>query len=486
MVLGGIIMKRASGILAHISSIYGDYSIGSFGKEAREFVDFLFQCGFTYWQVLPFCMIDECNSPYKSYSAFAGNPLFIDLPILAEQGLLTSQELNDARQKDLYLCEYSRLRKERLPLLRLAHRRTTDKQRKEILAWLADYPALSRAAEFLALKQKNHNLPWYNWTLHISDEEELSFWQWVQYEFFHQWIAIKNYANQNGIKVIGDVPIYVASDSCDVWANPEQFLLDENLHPTKVAGVPPDYFSEDGQFWGNPIYNWKQMRADGYIWWSERIRYMLTLFDGVRIDHFRGFESYWSIPAAAKTAKEGKWEKGPGRTLIDALKRISGDRLIIAEDLGEITPQVYNLLQYSKFPGMRVLQFAFMGDPKSPHLPHNYPKNCVAYSGTHDNNTLLGYIWEMSNESRELLMSYCNFHSGEWREGCEQVIKTLMASHADTVIFPIQDIFAYGADTRMNTPGTHTNNWAYRITREQLKEVDTENFKFFNKLYGRI
>ncbi len=299
-------------------------------------------------------------------------------------------------------------------------------------------------------------------------------------------MAIKNYANEKGIYVIGDVPIYVALDSCDVWAAPEQFQLDENLRPTKIAGVPPDYFSEDGQLWGNPLYNWKQMKADGYAWWSGRIRYMMTLFDGVRIDHFRGLESYWSVPATAKSAKEGKWEKGPGRALIDALRKIAGDRLIIAEDLGDITPRVHNLLRYSKFPGMRVLQFAFMGDPESPHLPHNYPKNCVAYSGTHDNNTLLGYVWEMPAESRARLMSYCNCQSIEWREACEQIIKTLMASHADTVIFPIQDIFAYGADTRMNTPGTDTNNWAYRITREQLAAVDTKKFRFFNELYGRI
>ncbi len=479
-------MKRASGVLAHLSSLYGDYSIGSFGKEARGFVDFLSQGGFTYWQVLPFCMADDCHSPYKSYSAFAGNPMFIDLPTLAEQGLLTCQELNEARQNEPYLCEYSRLDQERLPLLRLAHGRTTDRKRKEIRAWLGDYPDLRRAAEFLALKQRNRGFPWYEWTEHTTDEKALSFWQWVQYEFFHQWMAIKNYANEKGIKVIGDVPIYVALDSCDVWANPEQFQLDENLRPTKVAGVPPDYFCEDGQLWGNPLYNWKQMKADDYAWWSGRIRYMLTLFDGVRIDHFRGLESYWSVPAAAKTAKEGKWEKGPGRALIDALRRIAGDRLIIAEDLGEITPQVNSLLQYSKFPGMRVLQFAFMGDLKSPHLPHNYPKNCVAYSGTHDNNTLLGYVWEMPPESRARLMAYCNCQSTEWREACEQIIKTMMASHADTVIFPIQDIFAYGADTRMNTPGTATNNWAYRITREQLAAVDTEKFRFFNELYGRI
>lgn len=479
-------MKRASGVLAHLSSLYGDYSIGSFGKEAREFADFLSRCGFTYWQVLPFCMADDCYSPYRSYSAFAGNPLFIDLPTLADQDLLTAQELNEAKQKGPYLCEYPRLEKERLDLLRLAHSRLSDKQKEAVCRFIKAYPDLCRAAEFLALKQKNLDLPWYEWDELIPEEKELSFWKWIQYEFFRQWMEIKNYANEKGIQVIGDIPIYVALDSCDVWANPEQFQLDADMCPIKVAGVPPDYFSEDGQLWGNPLYDWEKMRKDGYGWWLKRIRYMLTLFDGIRIDHFRGLESYWSVPASAKSAKEGKWEKGPGHDFIDALRKEAKDRLIIAEDLGDITPEVHELLEYSRFPGMRVLQFAFLGDLRSPHLPHNYPKNCVAYSGTHDNNTLLGYVWEMPPESRARLLSYCNCPSAEWREACEQIVKTLMASHADTVIFPIQDIFVYGADTRMNTPGTAGSNWAYRITKEQLDAVDTEKFRFFNELYGRL
>ena len=478
-------MKRASGVLAHISSLHGDYSIGSFGKEAREFIDFLYEGGFSYWQVLPFCMADDCHSPYKSYSAFAGNPFFIDLPTLSEQGLLSADELKEARQNTPYLCEYSRLEKERLPLLRLAHERTSEKQSGEIREWIRNYPELCRASEFLALKEKNKNLPWYEWTEHLPDNKALFFWQWVQYEFFRQWMTIKKYANEKGIQVIGDVPIYVARDSCDVWANPEQFQLDENLRPSNVAGVPPDYFCEDGQLWGNPLYNWERMKADGYKWWSERICHMLTLFDGIRLDHFRGFESYWSIPAAARTAKEGVWQKGPGRAFIDTVRKIADGRLIIAEDLGDITPKVQNLLRYSKFPGMRVLQFAFWGYADSPHLPHNYSKNCVAYSGTHDNNTLLGYLWEMPPESRSRLLSYCSCEAAEWREACWHIIKVLLASHADTVIFPIQDIFAFGADTRMNTPGTAANNWAYRITREQLVAVSTENLRFLNQLYGR-
>lgn len=483
--LSEVIMKRASGILLPISSLYGDYSIGSFGASAREFIDFLSGSGFTYWQLLPFCMTDSFHSPYKSYSAFAANPFFIDLPTLAAQNLLTSYELSEAKEKNPYLCEYFRLDKERLPLLRMAHGRTSEKQRAEAHAWILDYPDLCRAVEFLALKQKNQNRHWREWTDGSPDDEENSFWEWIQYEFFREWMSIKEYANGKGIRVIGDVPIYVADDSCDVWANPEQFQLDENLKPTNVAGVPPDCFCEDGQLWGNPLYDWQRMKSDGYAWWSRRISYMLNLFDGIRIDHFRGLESYWSIPVTAKSAKEGKWKKGPGRPFINTLRSIADNRLIIAEDLGDVTEKVTGLLLYSKFPGMRVLQFADTENPASPHLPHNYPKNCVAYSGTHDNNTLLGYLFEMPREARAHLLSYCNCRSAKWSEICEDVLKTLLASHADTVIFPMQDVFVFGADTRINTPGTAEKNWTYRITREQLSAVDTEKFRFFNKLYGR-
>jgi len=262
-------------------------------------------------------------------------------------------------------------------------------------------------------------------------------------------------------------------------------LLDKRNQPTSVAGVPPDYFSEEGQMWGNPLYNWNAMKKDGYAWWCDRIRYMLTLFDGVRIDHFRGFESFWSVPKGAKTAKEGKWVKGPGKALINKIREVAGDKLIIAEDLGDITPAVSELLDYSKFPGMRVFQFAFLGDENSPHLPHNYTNNCVAYTGTHDNNTLLGYVWELDGDTRMTALEYCGGYEDDWNVGCEKIMRTMLASHADRVIFPIQDIFVYGSDTRMNTPGTSENNWAYRITEEQLKNVDTNKLRRLNKLYSR-
>lgn len=478
-------MTRSSGVLMHVSSLWGDYSIGSFGREAKRFVDFLLDGGFSYWQVLPFCMIDESNSPYKSYSAFGGNPFFIDLPTLCDDGLITPSELASARQKSPYLCEYERLSEERIALLKKAARRADGALRAEISKFMDAHLPLAQAARFLALRAANGNAPWQSWMEDETDREELFFWQFVQYEFYTQWMDVKTYANNKGIKVIGDIPIYVSLDSCDVWANKEQFLLDENGRPTCVAGVPPDYFCEDGQLWGNPIYDWDRMEKDGYVWWKSRIEYMLTLFDGVRIDHFRGMESYWSIPADAATAKEGRWVKGPDRKIVDAIREVAGDKLVIAEDLGDITEDVINLLKYSGFPGMRVFQFGFLGDKNTPHLPHNYVQNCVAYTGTHDNNTLLGYLWESERDQRNRALDYCNCPRDDWNRGCEMIIKTMMASHASTVIFPIQDIFVYGADTRMNTPGTVSSNWQYRITEEQLLRVDTTKFKYLNDLYAR-
>ena len=479
-------MNRKSGVLMHISTLPGDYSVGSFGDSARRFVDFLADCGFSYWQTLPFCMTDECNSPYKSFAAFGGNPYFIDLPTLFEKGLITSDELQDARQVSPYLCEYDRLSKERIPLLKRAAGRVSDGEKTKIKAFLAEYPELDRAAEFLALREKNGDKPWYEWGCDTPDAEALFAWRFIQYEFFTQWMEIKKYANSRGLKLIGDIPIYVALDSCDVWAHRELFLLDKDNRPKCVAGVPPDYFSEDGQLWGNPLYDWKEMKRDGYSWWCSRIGYMLTLFDGVRIDHFRGFEAYWSVPAKAKTAKEGRWVKGPGRSLVDKIKEIAGDRLIIAEDLGDITPEVEKLLEYSGFPGMRVFQFAFLGDRESVHLPHNYGKKCIAYSGTHDNATLLSYTWEVTPEQRRAIFSYCGYDGEDKETGCRAIMRTLLASPASTVIFPIQDILVYGSDTRMNVPGVAEGNWQYRLTFEQLATVDKARFMTWNRDCFRI
>ena len=476
-------MKRSSGVLMHASSLWGDFSVGSFGKEAREWIDFLADCGYSAWQVLPFCLPDECNSPYKSHSAFSSNPYFIDLPTLFEQGLLTKSELDSARQKTPYLCEFDRLRKERFALLSRAASRLTD--RTPVYKFLNTHPQVEEFCRYMAIKAANGGACWDEWENEIPDEEILWAWQFTQYEFFRQWKALKAYANARKISIIGDIPIYVAYDSSDVWANQELFCLDHKRRPSSVAGVPPDYFCEDGQLWGNPLYNWKKMKEDSYAWWRARMSFMLELFDGVRIDHFRGLESYFSIPAAEKTARNGVWKKGPGMSLIRALRPLCEGKLIIAEDLGDITPAVKALVEKSGFPGMRVLQFAFLGDDGSTHLPHNYDNHCVAYTGTHDNNTLLGYVWDQDDATRQKIMRYCGF-DGDWDASYDAILRVMFASHAGLLILPIQDMLQYGSDTRLNTPGNSDGNWSYRLTREQLQKISTQKFLDWNKLYGRV
>ncbi len=381
-------MDRKSGVLMHISSLFGDYSIGGFGDEAKYFIDFLAECGYSYWQVLPFCPSDECNSPYKSPSAFAGNPYFINLEQLRNKGLLTDSELEQQKQNTPYACEYERLFNERLSILKSASARVTD--RAEIKNFISQNPYLENFCRFMALKTANDNVAWYVWETENYNDDNLFMWEFIQYEFFSQWSKIKKYANSKGIKIIGDIPIYVDLDSSDVWADKHLFMLDEKNKPSSVAGVPPDYFSSDGQLWGNPIYNWAAMEKEDFRWWRHRIAHMTNMFDGIRIDHFRGIESFWEVPGDAKTAKEGKMTKGPGMKLINAIKEECGNALIIAEDLGLITDEVVKMVEESGFPGMRVFQFGFLSDADSSHLPHNYPQNCIAYTGTHDNNTLLG------------------------------------------------------------------------------------------------
>ena len=470
----------------HVSSLPGDYSIGSLGSEALEFIDFLSECKFSVWQVLPFGMTDAYNSPYKSSASFGANPFFIDLRTLCAQSLITEEELAAARQKSPYLSEFSRLWSERIDLLSRAAGRADSDTKDKVAKFIKENPYIASAARFLALLDKNGGRPWQEFEFDTPDEERLFMWQFVQYEFYSQWMRVKMYANEKGISIIGDLPIYVDINSADVYSDPQLFQLDKNGYPTAVAGVPPDAFSADGQLWGNPLYNWQEMKKDGYSWWKARISHALTLFDGIRIDHFRAIEAYWSIPQAAESAKEGKWVRGPGRALIDAIRSVSGDKLIIAEDLGVITPRVKSLLKYSRFPGMRVFQFGFADEGENPHLPHNYPENSVSYTGTHDNNTLLGFLYECDANVRERVYDYCSApRSGEIRDSVEYCIKSVLASHSARVIFPIQDVFGFGADTRMNTPGVATGNWAYRITREQLLSVDRAKFARLNTLYGR-
>ncbi len=466
----------------HISTLWGDYSCGSFGKEAKEFIDFLSECGFSYWQVLPFCPADEYNSPYKSYSTFAGNPYFVDLLLLFEEGLITKEELDEARQQSSYLCEFNRLNEERFELLMKASKRV--KAPEKIEEYISERPYIADFCEFMTQKALNGQKAWWEWTIAATDADVLFMWKFIQYKFFTQWAEVKIYANKKGIKLIGDIPFYVAMDSADVWKNKSQFMIDEKNVPYAVAGVPPDYFCEDGQLWGNPIYNWDEMKKNGYEWWTARIKAMFEFFDGVRIDHFRAIESFWAVPYGEKTAKGGKWIKGPGMELVSKIKNAAGEKLIIAEDLGDITEEVNELVEQSGFPGMRVFQFGFMGGD-STHKPHHYKNNCIAYSGTHDNNTLLGFLWELSDSNRREMLEYCGYTDADWNSGYDSMLRTIYQSSAGIVILPIQDLLGYGADTRLNTPGRADGNWCFRITKEQLDSIDKEKFKRLNILYNR-
>lgn len=482
-VKGKMAMTRQSGVLMHLSSLWGDYSSGSMGKSGYEWIDFLSECRFKIWQVLPFCVTDSCNSPYKSFSAFSLNPFFIDLDMLYEDGLLNEEEICGAKQTTPYSCEFDRLKKERMKLLFKASERFEDTEK--LNEFFERFPQSENFCRFMGIKKANGEKVWNEWESEKCDEEEYKTWRFTQYIFYKQWMSLKKYANEKGISVIGDIPIYVDFDSADVWANPSQFLLDEWNNPTLVAGVPPDYFCKDGQLWGNPIYNWDKMKEDGYSWWKERLSFMCELFDGVRIDHFRGIESYYCVKAGSKTARDGEWRCGPGMDFINEIKKVCRGKFIIAEDLGEITDAVLRLVEQSGFPGMRVLQFGFFGDMNGTHIPHNYIKKCVAYTGTHDNNTLLGYVWEMPAQDRKRLFSYCGYDGDNLDRCYDAILKTMFQSHADTLILPLQDLLLYGSDTRLNTPGKSDGNWQFRITREQLSEIDKDKFKMYNYMYGR-
>ena len=476
-------MKRASGILMHISSIHGDYSIGSFGKEAREFVNFLSESGFTYWQVLPFCLPDTCNSPYKSFGAFSGNPYFIDLETLYEKGLITSSDLQSAKQNSPYLCEFERLKSERFSLLEKASKNFNDHAKME--EFYKKFPKVLEFCTFMALKTANGNLPHDEWSIFTPDGNSLATWKFIEYEFFTEWLELKRYANERGVKIIGDMPIYVDYDSSDLYFNKKEFLLDEKGKPTLVAGVPPDYFSKDGQLWGNPLYDWVAMKNNGYSWWKDRIEFHKQIFDGVRIDHFRAFQDYYAVKPTEKTARNGKWKKGARLPFINEIKKLAGDFTVIAEDLGHITKEVRTLVEKSGFPGMKVLQFGFLGEENSPHLPHNYENNSVAYTGTHDNNTLLGFIWSLDENSKNKVMDYFNIPRDKWNESYDLIILKMLSSTAGLTIFPIQDVLKYGSDTRLNTPGVPDNNWAFRITKSALDGIDKNHYNYYNKLYSR-
>lgn len=478
-------MERKSGVLLHISSLWGEYSCGAFGKAGREFVDFLRDSGFSYWQVLPFYLPDKYESPYSSYSVFSVNPYFIDLEQLHDVGLVTGEELEAARQHGPYVCEFDRLKNERFELLSKAATRFVPGDDFE--HFFAEHPHTDKFCRFMAIRAKNGGAHFWEWTTDEEDGEIFRTWRFICYVFIHQWGRLKDYANANGIKLIGDIPMYTQQDCSDVWERPEQFQLDEKRRPLKVGGVPPDYFSADGQLWGNPLYNWDVMRRDGFKWWRDRMSFMCEFFDGIRIDHFRAFESYYACAPDAENAREGVWMPGPGMELIDALKSVCGDKFIIAEDLGIITPEVKALVDESGFPGMRVLQFGFNGDTNSPHMPYNFEKNSIAYTGTHDNNTLLGFMFETDDNTRREILSFSNYDGENWNchTAYYSIIRMMMASVAETVVFPLQDLLLFGANTRMNVPGVKAGNWWWRVTREQLMSLDRGYLRYLNRLYGR-
>lgn len=468
-------IRRGSGVLMHISSLPGEYGCGSFGREAYNFVDMLERGGFTAWQTLPFCLPDEYGSPYKSASAFSTNPYFIDLPTLAKEGLLTEEELWGARQKTPYLLELDRFESERMPLLARAASRADERLKVAVNEYAEGEPRIAEYCRWAA-----ENLPTYG-----SEDAEF-FRRFCEYQFFVQWSRIKTYANAKGIRIIGDIPIYLDCASCDAELHPELFMLDGSGKPTAVAGCPPDNFSEDGQLWGNPIYDWTAMALDGFGWWRERVSFCFKFFDVLRIDHFRAIEAYWSIPAKAETAKEGKWVKGPGMPFVQAIRSAAGDGEIIAEDLGASTPGLEAFMSEAGLPCMRIMQFGeYDGDPSDPHMSFNFPHACVAYTGTHDNNTVLGWAYELSAEKRRRLFDYCSYGGSDICEGCASVIRSLFASPANMAVLPFQDLHLYGKDTRMNTPGVAKGNWIYRATPDAVQNVDVKYWRELNFVTAR-
>ena len=489
---------RTCGILMPIFSLPSKYGIGTLGKEAKRFVDFLKKAGQSHWQILPLNPTNYGDSPYQSFSSFAGNPYFIDIEQLTHEKLLTEKEADSFDFGDNpESIDYGKLYENRLKLLRLAFKNFVPNKDYEQFCeenayWLQDY------ALFMALKNANNDIPWYEWdkplkmreTTYINKakteyQKDILFYEFVQFKFYEQWHELKKYANDNGITVIGDIPIYVAYDSCDVWTNPKQFLLDEDLVPTVVAGCPPDAFSDEGQLWGNPIYNWKLMKQDGYSWWKKYLGSALKKYDTVRIDHFRGFESYYAIPYGDENAKNGKWKKGPDIALFDALKEEFGvDLPIIAEDLGYLTPAVLKMLKATGFPGMKVLQFAFDPSLESNYLPHRFDKNCVVYTGTHDNDTILGWTTSASKpevETAKLYLNCPNSLSLNWA-----MMKVALMSVADTCILTIGDIIGLDSRGRINTPSTLGDNWKWRIKGECINDWLAEIIYKNTFIYGRL
>lgn len=490
---------RSAGILLAVSSLPSPYGIGTLGRCAFEFINQLKAAGQHYWQVLPVGPTSFGDSPYQSFSAFAGNPYFIDLDLLAEEELLTTEEIQAYDWgEDLSRVDYALLYDNRFSVLHKAYERSTHQDSEEFQRfrqknqyWLEDY------SFYMALKFYFDGREWLQWEENIRYrkkdavkryrnllQEEIGFWEFCQFYFFRQWNDVKSYANQNGIRIIGDIPLYVALDSADVWTHSDLFELDERKKPIHVAGVPPDCFSADGQRWGNPLYRWKKMEKDGFAWWKERMRANAELFDVIRIDHFIGIVHYWSIPAECPTAVEGKWKKGPGKKLTKVIRKATKGSDIIAEDLGIVSPEVRKLINWTGWPGMKILEFAFDGDAANEYLPHNYSNsNCIVYGGTHDNQTLMGYYGDKRKRDLKFLMRYLHI------KRTEQIPKAMQraayASIAETVIFQMQDILEMDDRTRMNEPSTVGKNWRWRMKAGDFSESDIKRLRKYCRTYSR-
>ena len=492
---------RASGILMGISSIPSKYGIGCFSKEAYDFVDQLKMAGQQYWQILPLGPTGYGDSPYQSVSTFAGNPYFIDLETLIDKKLLTKEECEscDWGGSESYV-DYEKMYLSRYKLLRKAYERADLKNDPDYMVflkkekdWLLDY------CLFMTIKNAQNGKCWIDWPEELKDRhskavkeaekelaEEVGFYSFQQYCFTTQWNKLKEYANEKGIQIIGDVPIYVALDSSDAWANPEMLQFDEDYNPKAVAGCPPDAFSAIGQLWGNPLYDWKKLKKDNYGWWVRRMSHSLKLYDVVRIDHFRGFDEYYAIPYGDETAENGEWEKGPGMELFRALHKEIKELRVIAEDLGFLTESVLEMLKESGFPGMKVLQFAFDGSEDSSYLPYKYDSNCVVYTGTHDNETTKGWLENLQGHDLKFVREYINCYEQPVNDCVWALIRTALSSVAELAIIPIQDYLCLGNEARMNAPSTLGDNWKWRLTKNQISETTLYHMREVTRIYGRL
>lgn len=490
--------ERSSGILLHITSLPNEYGIGDFGKGAYDFIDFLERAGQKNWQILPLGMTGYGASPYQCFSAFAGNPYLIALDELIEEGLLEKEDLKRyPLGSDRQRVQYDLIYQNKMKLLRLSYQRAKEQEKEKLEKYYKKYHAQLRDfAVYMALRKFYDEKPHQQWqekhrisnskevrNFEQTNQDEIYFWIYTQYLFSRQWKKVKEYANRKKIKIIGDMPIYVSADSSDVWANPKLFKLDEDLRPKLVAGCPPDAFSKEGQLWGNPIYDWKNMEKDDYSWWIRRVKHSFTEVDTLRIDHFRGFESFWQVPYGAPNAVKGKWSKGPGYRLFKKIKDELGDLDIIAEDLGFLTEKVVRLIGRTGYPGMKILQFAFSSEEESDYLPHHFDQNAVVYTGTHDNNTLSGWFKTLSAQDLDFAVRYMKLDEEEgYNFGA---IRTAWSSTAYLAVVPMQDFLELGEECRMNTPSTVGGNWEWRVLEEQLTEELAEKIWELTKRYGR-